>query len=33
MNIHIVLKYFETITTFGRDTYNDEITWKEADED
>ena len=23
---------FETIKTFGRDTYNGEITWKEADE-
>ena len=31
MSIHI--KNFQTINTFGRDTYNSKITLKEADED
>ena len=33
MSIHIYLKNFRTINTFGRDTYNGKITLKEADED
>ena len=33
MNIHIVLKFFRTINTFGRDIYSGTITLKEADKD
>ena len=33
MNIHIVLKNFRTINTFGRDIYGGTITLKEADKD
>ena len=32
MNIHIVLKFFQTIKTFGRDIYEGKITIEKANE-
>ena len=32
MNIHIILKNFQTVKTFGRDIYEGKISIKEADE-